>query len=109
MGFSSSAIEKNRNLINDAHVIQPIVSLQAKSARSAMRIRVFEGKKRRLQLGLALFIGVLATLYAASSSRAQKTTTPDQSARRALIEESCSACHNQKSRTGGVSLEGLNF
>src|SRR5262245_15274574 len=99
----------DRKLINDVHANQAIVSLQPKSARSAMSIRVFERKKRRLQLGVVLFIGGMATLYAASSSRAQRTNAADQAARRALIEENCLACHNQKSNTAGVSLQGLNF
>jgi mono/diheme cytochrome c family protein len=65
-------------------------------------------RKRRLQLGLALFISGLAFLYSytGSSSRAQRANTPAQ---RALIEENCVVCHNQKSKTAGVSLQGLNF
>src|SRR5262245_62894705 len=63
-------------------------------------------RKRRLQLSFVLFIGGLATLYAASSSQAQRDNTIAQ---RALIEENCVVCHNQKSKTAGVSLEGLNF
>src|SRR5262245_36328230 len=64
-------------------------------------------EKRRLQMGFLLFIGVLATLYSGSSSRAQRADA--LSAQRALIEENCVVCHNQKSTTGGVSLEDLNF
>src|SRR5262245_27150573 len=63
-------------------------------------------RKRRLQLGFVLFIGGLATLYSGSSSRAQRANTLAQ---RALIEENCVVCHNQKSKTAGVSLQGLNF
>ena len=63
-------------------------------------------RKRRLQLGFVLFIGGLATLYSGSSSRAQRANTIAQ---RALIEENCVVCHNQKSKTAGVSLQGLNF
>jgi len=63
-------------------------------------------RKRRLQLGFLLFIGGLATLYSGSSSRAQRANTLAQ---RALIEENCVVCHNQKSKTAGVSLQGLNF
>ncbi len=74
-----------------------------------MRICVFESKKRRLQMGLTLFIGVLATLNAASSSEAQRANTPDLASRRALIEDNCVACHNQKTKTAGLSLQGLNF
>jgi len=73
-----------------------------------MSICVFERKKRSLQLGVALCIGALATFHAASS-HAQRTNTPDTAALRALVEDNCVACHNQKSRTAGVSLEGLNF
>jgi len=72
-----------------------------------MRIRLFEMKKRRLQLSLVIFIG--AAYYAAGPSGAQRANMPDQAARRALIEDYCVACHNQKSRTAGVSLEGANF
>jgi cytochrome c551/c552 len=63
-------------------------------------------KKRRLQLSLVVFIGGMAILYSGSSSRAQRPTTLAQ---RTLIEENCVACHNQKSKTAGVSLEGINF
>jgi mono/diheme cytochrome c family protein len=63
-------------------------------------------RKRRLQLGFVLFIGGLATLYSGSSSRAQRANTLAQ---RSLIEENCVVCHNQKSKTAGVSLQGLNF
>src|SRR5215468_5103672 len=73
-----------------------------------MSICVFERKKRSLQLGVALCIGALATFHAASS-HAQRTNTFDTAVLRSLIEENCVACHNQKSRTAGVSLEGLNF
>src|SRR5262249_53480399 len=63
-------------------------------------------RKRRLQLGFVLFIGGLATLYSGSSSLAQRANTLAQ---RALIDENCVVCHNQKSKTAGVSLQGLNF
>src|SRR5262245_37133564 len=63
-------------------------------------------RKRRLQLGFVLFIGGLAILYSGSSSRAQRANT---TAQRALIDENCVVCHNQKSKTAGVSLQGLNF
>jgi mono/diheme cytochrome c family protein len=63
-------------------------------------------RKRRLQLGLVFFIGALAILYSGSSSRAQRA---NRRAQRALIEENCVVCHNQKSKTAGVSLQGLNF
>jgi mono/diheme cytochrome c family protein len=64
-------------------------------------------RKRRLQLGFVLFIGGLAIFYSGSSSRAQHANAlPTQ---RALIEENCVVCHNQKSKTAGVSLQGLDF
>jgi mono/diheme cytochrome c family protein len=63
-------------------------------------------KRRLLQLGFVLFIGGLATFYSGSSSRAQRANTIAQ---RALVEENCVVCHNQKSKTAGVSLQGLNF
>ncbi|HEY6402449.1 MAG TPA: DUF1592 domain-containing protein, partial [Blastocatellia bacterium] len=63
-------------------------------------------KKRRLQLGLVVFISGLAIIYSGSTSRAQRSNTLAQ---RTLIEENCVYCHNQKSKTAGVSLEGLNF
>jgi uncharacterized protein DUF1592/uncharacterized protein DUF1588/uncharacterized protein DUF1585/uncharacterized protein DUF1587/uncharacterized protein DUF1595/cytochrome c len=64
-------------------------------------------KRRLLQLGFVVFIVGLATLYSGSSSRAQRAN--ELIAQRALIEENCVVCHNQKSKTAGVSLEGLDF
>src|SRR5215470_4241334 len=64
-------------------------------------------KRRLLQLGLALSVSGLAILYSGSSSRAQRANAP--LAQRALIEENCVVCHNQKSKTGGLSLQGLEF
>jgi uncharacterized protein DUF1592/uncharacterized protein DUF1588/uncharacterized protein DUF1585/uncharacterized protein DUF1587/uncharacterized protein DUF1595/cytochrome c len=66
----------------------------------------FKMKKRRLQLGLVVFISGLAIIYSGSTSRAERANTLAQ---RTLIEENCVYCHNQKSKTAGVSLEGLNF
>src|SRR5215813_5200111 len=63
-------------------------------------------KKRRLQLCFVAFISGLAVFYSGSSSRAQRDNTIAQ---RALVEENCVVCHNQKSKTAGVSLQGLNF
>jgi cytochrome c551/c552 len=63
-------------------------------------------KKQRLQLSLVVFISGMAVFYSGSSSRAQRANSLAQ---RALIEENCVACHNQKSNTAGVSLEGLNY
>ena len=64
-------------------------------------------KRRSLQLGFIIFIGCLAALYSSSSSRAQRANA--LTAQRALIEENCVVCHNQKSKTAGVSLQGLDF
>jgi len=66
-------------------------------------------KKRRLQLGLALFIGGAAAFHAVAPSRAQRANALDRSAQRALIEDHCVACHNRKSKTAGVSLEDIGF
>jgi hypothetical protein len=71
-----------------------------------MRTMCYKMKKRRLQLSLVVFISGMAILYTGSSSRAQRATTLAQ---RALIEENCVACHNQKTKIAGVSLENLNF
>jgi mono/diheme cytochrome c family protein len=64
-------------------------------------------KRRLFQFGLVFFIGGLAILYSGSSSRAQRANA--LSAQRALIEENCVVCHNQKSKTAGVSLQGIDF
>jgi hypothetical protein len=64
-------------------------------------------KRRLFQFGLLFFIGGLAILYSGSSSRAQRANA--LSAQRALIEENCVVCHNQKSKTAGVSLQGIDF
>src|SRR5262249_31221667 len=63
-------------------------------------------KRRLLQSSLALFIGGLATFYSGSRARAQRE---NRLAQRALIEEHCAVCKTQKSKTAGVSLQGLNF
>lgn len=66
-------------------------------------------KKKHLQLGLILVIGIVAAFYAGVTSRAQRATVADTTAQRALIEEYCVACHNQKSSTAGISLQGLDY
>jgi cytochrome c551/c552 len=63
-------------------------------------------KKRLLQLSLVVFISGVAIFYSGAQSQAQRANTLAQ---RTLIEENCVACHNQKTKTAGVSLEGLNF
>src|SRR5215471_15023739 len=63
-------------------------------------------KKRLLQLSLVVFIGGVAIFYSGARSQAQRANTLAQ---RTLIEENCVACHDQKTKTAGVSLEGLNF
>jgi len=74
-----------------------------------MRIRVFEMIKRRLQLGLVLFIGGIGALHAVTPSQAQRASAPDRAAQRALIEDHCVSCHNQKAKTADISLQGLSF
>ncbi|MGH9752582.1 MAG: DUF1587 domain-containing protein, partial [Blastocatellia bacterium] len=66
-------------------------------------------KTRPLQLGLILIAGIVAIYYASASSQAQRANTVNLSAQRTLIAEHCVACHNQKSRTANVALEGLDF
>jgi mono/diheme cytochrome c family protein len=66
-------------------------------------------KKKRLQLGLILFIGGWAAFYAGSPSQAQRANAIDRSAQRALVNEYCVVCHNQKSGTAGLSLESLGL
>ncbi|MBO0860515.1 MAG: hypothetical protein J2P21_18960, partial [Chloracidobacterium sp.] len=63
-------------------------------------------KKRLLQLSLVVFISSFAVFYSGEPSQAQRANTLAQ---RTLIEENCLTCHDQKTKTAGVSLEGLNF
>src|SRR5215475_1601547 len=63
-------------------------------------------KKRLLQLSLVVFISGLAVFFSGGQSEAQRANTLAQ---RTLIEENCLTCHDQKTKTAGVSLEGLNF
>lgn len=65
--------------------------------------------KRRIQLSLVILCGVLAALYLASGSEAQRADGGDASPYRLLIEDHCISCHNQKTQTAGVALEGLNY
>jgi mono/diheme cytochrome c family protein len=66
--------------------------------------------KRRLQLGVILATAIAAAIfYRASSSQAQQATPGDLSTQRTLLEDYCVSCHNQKSKTAGIVLEGLNF
>jgi mono/diheme cytochrome c family protein len=68
-----------------------------------------EMKKRRLQLGLVLLTGIAAVYYTISTAQAQRASTANTAAQRALIEDYCVACHNQKAKTAGIVLEGLDF
>ncbi|MGH9801346.1 MAG: DUF1592 domain-containing protein, partial [Blastocatellia bacterium] len=69
-------------------------------------------KKKRLQLGLILFV-FMAGLYAAStsarSSEQAQRAAESNSAYRALINDYCISCHSQKAKTADVVLEGLDF
>ncbi len=66
-------------------------------------------KKKRLQLGMVIWAGAVAAIYAGWPSLAQRAGAPDRSAQRALLNDYCVSCHNQKARTAGVVLEGLDF
>ncbi|HEX5084563.1 MAG TPA: DUF1592 domain-containing protein, partial [Blastocatellia bacterium] len=57
-------------------------------------------------MSLVIFISGVAILYSGLSSQAQRANILAQ---RALIEENCVGCHNQKLSTAGVSLENLNY
>jgi mono/diheme cytochrome c family protein len=63
--------------------------------------------QRALRLGILLLAGLAAASQV--SSRAQQTSSNTVASQRALIEEYCAGCHNQKTKTAGISLEGLNF
>ncbi len=65
--------------------------------------------KKWLQLGLIFFIGGLAAFYTGSPSQAQRASAVNHSVQRALVNEHCAGCHNRKLKTGGLSLEGLEF
>ncbi len=66
-------------------------------------------KRKILQLGIALLVcGWLVSGYQ-SGSQAQRRTTAATAAQRALINDYCVSCHNQKTKTAGIVLEGLDF
>ncbi len=65
--------------------------------------------RRRLKSALLLLIGAAAAFFANSASQAQRANAVDTSAQRTLIEENCVSCHNQKSKTADISLQGLDF
>src|SRR5947209_8340566 len=48
-------------------------------------------------------------LFAASGAYAQPTATPDQVPARAIVTQYCAGCHNDKVRSGDVSLARLDF
>jgi hypothetical protein len=48
-------------------------------------------------------------LYLVAGTEAQRADGADTAAYRLLIEDHCAGCHNQKSKTAGVSLEGMDY
>jgi mono/diheme cytochrome c family protein len=64
-------------------------------------------KKRQVQLGLVLFVVVVAAGIVAWPSQAQRATA--NATQRAFINDYCVSCHSQKAKTAGVVLEGLEF
>src|SRR5712692_10493160 len=48
-------------------------------------------------------------LFAASGAYAQPAATPNQASARAIVSQYCVGCHNDKSRSGDVSLAHLDF
>lgn len=66
-------------------------------------------RRRRTQWMQALLIGIGAAFYVGSSTHAQRATTASLAAHRALVNDYCVSCHNQKTATAGIVLEGLDF
>jgi mono/diheme cytochrome c family protein len=66
-------------------------------------------KKRRLQAGVVLLIGIAAAFQSISPSQVTGGKTIDTADYRAMIEEYCAGCHNKDLKTAGISLEGLDF
>lgn len=66
-------------------------------------------KKKHWQLSIVFFTGILVAIYAGIPSQAQRASSTDTTAQRALIEDYCIACHNQKTKTADISLQGLDF
>src|SRR4051812_48761683 len=56
---------------------------------------------------VTLFAGLLAVRSTASSAAAPATQAAGAAAQLATINQYCVGCHNDKSKTGGVSFEGL--
>ena len=67
-------------------------------------------KKRHLQLGLLLFVGLAVVVYVASSlSQSLSVSALEVSAQRAFVNESCVGCHNDKAKTADISLQNVDF
>ncbi|MFN0119647.1 MAG: DUF1587 domain-containing protein, partial [Blastocatellia bacterium] len=66
-------------------------------------------RKKRLQQALAFCALVIAVFYLGWPARARQTGTAGHAAQQALINEYCVSCHNQKSKTADIVLEGLDF
>src|SRR5215831_13969307 len=60
-----------------------------------------------------LGVGILCLLVASSVEVAQRApasvTTMSADAQNALVAEYCSTCHNDKTRSGGMTLTSLNL
>lgn len=69
-------------------------------------------RRRNLKIGqitLILWAGFIAIVSLLPASQAQRAKTSDRAAERALINDYCVSCHNEKKKTAGVSLEGLEY
>lgn len=69
--------------------------------------------KQYLQLGIVSLFGVgLAVLWGNAPSQAQRAGAVDVGtlkAQKALVEDYCVSCHNQKTKAASLSLEGLDY
>ncbi|NOT63660.1 MAG: DUF1592 domain-containing protein, partial [Acidobacteria bacterium] len=66
-------------------------------------------KRKFLQTGIALLAGGWLVAGWQSAPHAQRRTPVVTAAQRALIADYCVSCHNQKKKTAGIVLEGLDF
>src|ERR1700722_6514659 len=57
----------------------------------------------------ALTLLALAVLPSSTAVAQNSAHTPAAPAPRALVDQYCVVCHNQKALTAGVSLEGIDF
>lgn len=64
--------------------------------------------RKRLQ-GLVISLAGVLALYVGASSQAQRVTTTTHAAQQELIADYCVSCHNQRTKTADISLEGLDY